>query len=93
MAVPLALHYGEPLANNPAVAALLRFAGTPRTWIFGGANCWTCCAHPISAFPALPDECVDLLDRLSMAISMVTGGRRTWLEALDAAKAQPTIFG
>ncbi|HLU10238.1 MAG TPA: PD-(D/E)XK nuclease family protein, partial [Oceanobacillus sp.] len=82
--IPLALHYGEPLANNPAVAALmdlLALSGLD----FRRRELLDVLRSPYFSIPGLTDECVDLLDRLSMAM-MVTGGRKTWLEALEAAK-------
>src|SRR5690606_17669774 len=77
--IPLALHYGEPLANNPAVAALmdlLALSGLD----FRRRELLDVLRSPYFSIPGLTDECVDLLDRLSMAM-MVTGGRKTWLEA------------
>lgn len=82
--LPLALHYGEPLAQNPAVVALMDLLALHAA-DFRRRELLDVLRSPYFAIPGFDESRVDLLDRLSMTM-MVTGGAQTWREALDAAK-------
>ena len=86
--VPLALHYGERLADNPAVVALLDLLAL-HLGDFRRRELIDVLRSPYFAVPGLPPDAADHLDALSAA-QMLTGGRTAWLAALDsAAEAAP----
>jgi hypothetical protein len=78
--LPLALHYGEPLAQNPAVIALLNLLDLP-TSDFRRRDLLDTLRSPYFDVVGLPSEQVDLLERIGQAL-LVTGGREAWLNAL-----------
>jgi ATP-dependent helicase/DNAse subunit B len=86
--VPLALHYGEPLKDNPAIVALLDLLAL-HLGDFRRRELLDVLRSPYFTFPGLPPNAADHLDALSAA-HLLTGGRAAWLSALDtAAEAAP----
>ncbi len=83
--LPVALHYGEPLANNPAVIALLNALELHR-YDFRQRGVMDVLRSPYFVIPGLDSAQVDVLERLSRA-QQVTGGRVMWLEAIQQAAA------
>ncbi|MBI5669508.1 MAG: exodeoxyribonuclease V subunit gamma [Chloroflexi bacterium] len=81
--VPVALHYGEPLADNPAMIALLNLLELS-TFDFRRRSLIDVLRSPYFTIPGLDSTEVDLLERLSRA-QRVTGGRAMWLEAIRLA--------
>lgn len=81
--VPVALHYGEPLADNPAMIALLNLLDLS-TFDFRRRSLIDVLRSPYFTIPGLDSAQVDLLERLSRA-QRVTGGRVMWLEAIRLA--------
>jgi ATP-dependent helicase/DNAse subunit B len=85
--VPLALHYGEPLADNPAIIALLNLLDLPgsdflrRAFLDGLRS-------PYFAIPDLAAEQVIQLEQIAHT-HLVVGGRAAWLEGVDAALRPP----
>jgi ATP-dependent helicase/nuclease subunit B len=76
--LPLALHYGQPLTENPAMIALLDLLSLhqndfPRRQLLDVL--WS------PYFKWLPDDTAPVLDRISQAY-IVAGGRAKWLDAL-----------
>ncbi len=86
--LPLALHYGEPLARNPAVVALLDLLALHQNH-FRRRDLLDTLRSPYFAVPGIDAEQVDLLDQISSKW-LVMGGRFAWLEALDLA-ARPAL--
>ena len=82
--LPLALHLGESLARNPAVAALLDLLQLS-SLDFRRRELLDVLRSPYFAIPGMPSGGTDLLDRLSTSM-MVTGGRTAWHDALETAQ-------
>jgi ATP-dependent helicase/nuclease subunit B len=82
--LPLALHYGEPLAENPAVIALLNLLRLHAT-DFRRRDVIDVLRSPYFRFPQLDAAGVDLLDRISREL-IITGGRELWLQAIRQAE-------
>lgn len=87
--LPLLLHYGEPLANNPAVVVLLNtlaLAGDDPDAItsFRRRELLDVLRSPYVNAPGLDAEAVDLLERISRE-KQVVGGRKSWLDAIKEA--------
>lgn len=85
--VPLALHFGEAPAENPAVAALidllrLHAEGFRRREVLDSLR------SPYFDVPGLPAEAVDELERISRE-ARVIGGREEWLDAVRLAGDAP----
>ncbi|MEO0595065.1 MAG: PD-(D/E)XK nuclease family protein, partial [Chloroflexota bacterium] len=87
--LPVLLHYGDPLANNPAIAVLmttLMLAGNdPESpSAFRRRPLLDVLRSPYIAVPGITDEMIDALDLISHE-QQVLGGRQNWLNAIDAA--------
>ncbi len=86
--LPMALHEGAPLIENPAIAALLRLLALPddgyrRKSVIDGLN------TPYLGVPGLPEGGIQALE-IAARSSFVVGGRDEWLTALDSlAAGQP----
>jgi ATP-dependent helicase/DNAse subunit B len=78
--LPLALHYGDPLAGNPALVALLDLLALHQGDFRRRALLDTL-RSPYFRVPGLDAERVDLLERISLEMR-ITGGRAAWLEAV-----------
>ncbi|HVU13484.1 MAG TPA: PD-(D/E)XK nuclease family protein, partial [Phototrophicaceae bacterium] len=81
--LPLALHYGEPLARNPAIVALLDLLALHQNH-FRRRDLLDTLRSPYFAVPEIAAEQVDLLDQISNQW-LVMSGRSAWLDALDLA--------
>ncbi len=85
--LPLALHYGEPLAENPLMIALLNLLELPASG-FARVPLLETLRSPYFAVPGLQSEHLDLLERLSRRL-LVTEGLKAWREALATAPQTP----
>ncbi|MEO8394182.1 MAG: PD-(D/E)XK nuclease family protein, partial [Chloroflexota bacterium] len=85
--LPLALHYGEALARNPAVVALLDLLSL-HTGDFRRHDLLDGLRSPYFAVPGLDSARIDGLDRIGVEMQ-ITGGRSAWLEALDLMAKPP----
>ncbi len=81
--LPLALHYGDPLAQNPAVVALLNLIDL-HAGDFRRRDLLDALQSPYFAVPGIDAAQVDLLERISREFR-VLGGRAAWLEAVALA--------
>ncbi len=81
--LPLALHYGDPLAQNPAVVALLNLIDL-HAGDFRRRDLLDGLRSPYFAVPGIEAAQVDLLERISREFR-VLGGRAAWLEAVALA--------
>lgn len=81
--LPLALHYGEPLAENPAIVALLDLLRLHEI-DFRRRDLLDVLRSPYLDVPDIDPSAADTLDRLARQM-LVTGGRQTWLDALTFA--------
>ena len=81
--IPLSLHYGEPLASNPALVALLNLLALPDSG-FRRRDLLDVLRSPYFAVAGLDSTWVDLLERVSQS-QLVIGGRSEWLEAIERA--------
>jgi ATP-dependent helicase/nuclease subunit B len=86
--LPLSLHYGQPLLENPAIIALLNLLQLHETG-FRSRDLLDTLRSPYFAFREFPPADVDLLERISLQF-IVTGGREQWLRAIKLAK-QPSF--
>lgn len=84
--LPLALHWGEPVATNPAVIALRALLDL-HTYDFRRRDLLDVLASPYFRVPGIDAESVQMLERIA-ADFLVTGGREAWIKALELA-AQP----
>ena len=86
--IPLSLHYGEPVTENPAVIALLNLLEL-RDRNFRRRDLLDALRSPYFEIVGFGDEQVDLLEKVSQS-QLVIGGRAEWLAAIEAAtKQQP----
>jgi ATP-dependent helicase/nuclease subunit B len=83
--IPLALHYGEPLAENPAVIALLNLLDLSNK-DFRRRDLFDVLRSPYFAIEGLDSTWVDLLEHVSQS-QFVIGGRSEWLEAIALSTA------
>ncbi|NDJ62690.1 MAG: hypothetical protein GYB67_16325 [Chloroflexi bacterium] len=81
--LPLALHYGEPLLENPAIAALFDLLALHET-DFRRRDLLDVLRSPYFAVPGMDAAQVELLERVSLDL-LVTGGRAAWLAAIGTA--------
>jgi len=86
--LPLVLHYGEPLEENPAINALLTVLNLHEN-DFRRRDVLDVLRSPYFRWPTLTDATVDLLDHISQQYTVI-GGREIWLTAIRQA-SQPTI--
>src|SRR5690606_14912165 len=85
--IPVALHTGEPLSDNPAVIALLDLLALPAL-DFRRRELLDTLNSPYFQIDGLGAESTALLARVSQAM-LVIGGREEWLSAIAAAKDIP----
>lgn len=85
--LPLALHYGEPLADNPAVIALLNLLLLPSR-DYRWRDVLDVLRSPYFSVPGLDEAALSLLARISQQRRVVSG-RDAWLAALNSAVAAP----
>ena len=83
----MALHYGEPLVDNPAIIALINLLDLS-IFDFRRRSLIDVLRSPYFAVPGLDSSRVDLLDRISQS-QRVTGGRVMLLEANQLATTAP----
>ncbi len=81
--LPLALHYGEPLAENPAIVALLDVLRLHEI-DFRRRELLDVLRSPYFKVPGVDAAAADLLDRLARQM-LVIGGRQAWLDTLAFA--------
>jgi len=81
--IPLSLHYGEPLTENPAVIALLNLLDLSNQ-DFARRDLFDVLRSPYFAIEGLDSAWVDLLERVSQT-QFVAGGRGEWLAAIERA--------
>ncbi|NWG17094.1 MAG: PD-(D/E)XK nuclease family protein [Chloroflexi bacterium] len=89
--LPVALHYGESLADNPAIIALINLLEL-HAYDFRRRDLIDVLRSPYFRIHGLRSDQVDTLERISQA-HRVTGGRQMWLEAVDAAAVLPAGDG
>ncbi|MGJ3238401.1 MAG: PD-(D/E)XK nuclease family protein [Anaerolineae bacterium] len=88
--LPLLLHYGEPLLNNPAITVLMNVlslaSGTERNAVtaFRRRELLDVLRSPYVRVPGFTGELVDLLDTISQQ-KQVLSGYDNWLQAIDQA--------
>ena len=87
--IPLALHGGEPLAQNPAIIALLNLLNL-HTTDFRRRDLLDTLRSAYFAVPGLEAAQIDLLEQVSRAF-LVVGGRAQWLEALKQAASTSAL--
>ncbi|MBL8148065.1 MAG: PD-(D/E)XK nuclease family protein [Anaerolineae bacterium] len=80
--LPVSLHEGAPLAENPAVAALLRLLALPETG-YRRLDVIDALRTPYLRVPGFPDDGVLALEQASRRFFVVSG-REEWLAALGA---------
>ena len=86
--LPLALHYGEALARNPAIVALLDLLNL-HSGDFRRRDLLDVLRSPYFDVPGLDSARIDVLDRIGVEMQ-ITGGRLPLLEAIKLA-ARPRI--
>ena len=79
----LAAHYGDKLAENPAIIALMQLLDL-HAKDFRRRDLLDVLRSPYFAVHGLTEQQIEWLDRISQAF-LVTGGRRAWLEAVGLA--------
>ena len=80
--LPVSLHEGAPLAENPAVAALLRLLALPEAG-YRRLDVIDALRTPYLSVPGFPDDGVLALEQASRRFFVVSG-RDEWLAALGA---------
>lgn len=78
--LPLVLHYGEPLLENPAVNAFMTVLSLHEDG-FRRRDVLDALRSPYFRWPTLSDDTIDLLDQMSQRHNVI-GGREAWLEAI-----------
>jgi ATP-dependent helicase/nuclease subunit B len=81
--IPVALHYGEKLSENPAILALLNLLELSEH-DFRRRDLLDTLRSPYFIIPGIEAADVDLLERVSQ-MQLVVGGRANWLDAIQAA--------
>lgn len=81
--LPLALHYGHPVKENPAIAALMSLLALheqdfPRSQVIDVLH------SPYFKLPGFTQNSIALVERISLRF-VVTGGRDQWLSAVHHA--------
>ncbi len=79
--VPVAISYGEPLAANPAITALMNLLTLPKL-DFRRRDLLDALRSPYFRVPGLDAEAVNLLDRAANEF-MIFAGRDEWLRVVD----------
>lgn len=87
--LPLVLHYGQPLAQNPAIDALMMALQLHES-DFKRRDLIDVLRSPYFAVPALNEPQINLLEQISLKFS-VTGGREQWLSAIQLAVKPPRM--
>jgi ATP-dependent helicase/DNAse subunit B len=85
--VPLALHTGEPLAENPALIALLHLLHLSEAR-FRRRDVLDALRSPYFDVDGLDTAAIDLLEGIAQT-QLVIGGRDEWLSAIDRAGREP----
>ncbi|MBZ0298907.1 MAG: PD-(D/E)XK nuclease family protein [Anaerolineae bacterium] len=88
--VPLALHQGDPLGQNPAVMSLLNLLGLYES-DFRRRDLLDALRSPYFDIPGLGSKQIEQLDQISQRL-IVAGGRANWLDAITSA-GQPLTVG
>ncbi len=84
--LPLALHYGVPLAQNPAVVALLDLLSL-HVGDFRRRDLLDTLRSPYFEIPGID---ADLLEWISIQ-QRITGGRSAWLAGIEAARVAQSV--
>lgn len=87
--LPMMLHYGEPLINNPALTVLLNVLALPSkdpnsVMSFRRRDLLDVLRSPYIQVPGINAEMIDILDKISQE-RQVLGGYDNWLQAIDSA--------
>lgn len=87
--LPMMLHYGAPLINNPALTVLLNVLSLPSNdpnsvTAFRRRDLLDVLRSPYIQVPGINAEMTDLLDKISQE-RQVLGGYDNWLRAIDSA--------
>ena len=78
--LPLVMHYGQPLVENPAIIALVKLLQLHES-NFRTHDLLDVLRSPYFTFETLAPAAVDTLERISRQF-IVTGGREQWLQAI-----------
>ncbi|MEP6987526.1 MAG: 3'-5' exonuclease, partial [Chloroflexota bacterium] len=81
--IPTVMHYGDALANNPAVIALLNLLELTR-YDFRRRDVLDVLRSPYFAVPEMTDEIINQLDIISREQQIIRG-RQDWLDAIQLA--------
>lgn len=82
--IPTMLHYGNALANNPAIIALLNVLELAR-YDFPRRDVLDVLRSPYFAIPNIDRQLADRLDAISQEQQIISG-QNEWLEGIKAAK-------
>lgn len=94
--LPLLLHYGQPLNQNPALTVLMNILALPKKnpdliTSFRRRDVLDILRSPYVEVLDFDDETIDLLDTVSQKMQ-VLGGRKNWLDAIRDAAKDPDDF-
>ncbi|MEQ8675076.1 MAG: PD-(D/E)XK nuclease family protein [Aggregatilineales bacterium] len=81
--LPLVLHYGQPLAENPAIDALMMLLQLHEN-DFRRRDLLDVLRSPYFAVPALNEPQINLLEQISQKFAVI-GGKEQWLDAIQLA--------
>ncbi len=81
--LPMVLHYGQPLAENPAIDALMRLLSIARNG-FRRRDVLDALRSPYFAVPALNDAETNVLEQVTLKF-LVTMGAELWIDAIFKA--------
>ncbi|MBW4436860.1 MAG: PD-(D/E)XK nuclease family protein [Pleurocapsa minor GSE-CHR-MK-17-07R] len=80
--IPITFHRAEPLAENPAIAALMQAIELPAEG-YRRRELLDALRSPYITAPGLDDDAIRALESISQA-RIILGGREQWLTALEA---------
>lgn len=87
--LPLLLHYGAPIAQNPAITVLMNLLALPgkdpdANTAFRRRDLLDVLRSPYMIVPGFDADTIDLLERVSRD-KQILGGRQNWMDAIQAA--------
>jgi ATP-dependent helicase/nuclease subunit B len=94
--LPLLLHYGQPLHQNPALTVLMNILALPGKnpdliTSFRRRDVLDILRSPYVNVSGFSDEIIDLLDKVSQKMQ-VLGGQKNWFDAIRDAAKDPADF-
>lgn len=94
--LPLLLHYGQPLHQNPALTVLMNILSLPKknpdlVTAFRRRDVLDILRSPYVDVSGFSDEEIDLLDKVSQEMQ-VLGGRQNWFDAISEAAKDSDDF-